>query len=311
MRWCSVDNCVRAGAWHQPSDTREKCCDISALFYLSLSLWPWSSLLNLLDSFCPSVFKHQQPNSGVRGIQRTNAGWRLESYRLLQRKHSQSYLKHGAHQVEILTLTEHVNKLVHYIGDLLAGRYHSHHIQVVQEEVNELLGQGSGCWQLIKMPPTLSKSAKLSHEQNRYKCCALCYNESGNKASCPVSPRVAEIIRTKVDASYELNNSRYAASLCTACDVDINLLGKNKIQKLRFNKSSKFGETIPLNLRSDGPADICHCIICERATLNGTRWLAFRKMWKKTPGRPSTNAGGDNKSVRCNICLTEVFTFNY
>ena len=161
------------------------------------------------------------------------------------------------------------------------------------------------------MPPTLSKSAKLSHEQNRYKCCALCYNESGNKASCPVSPRVAEIIRTKVDASYELNNSRYAASLCTACDIDINKLGQNKIEKLRYEKSSKFGDTIPLNLRSDGPADICHCIICERATLNGTRWLAFRKMWKKTPGRPSTNAGGDNKSVRCNICLTEVFTFNY
>ena len=27
----------------------------------SLSLWPWSSLLNLLDSFCPSVFPFFRP----------------------------------------------------------------------------------------------------------------------------------------------------------------------------------------------------------------------------------------------------------
>ena len=157
------------------------------------------------------------------------------------------------------------------------------------------------------MPPTLSKSAKLSHEENRYKTCAICYNEAGAKASCPISPRVEQIIRTKIDSNYALNDPRYGASLCKTCDFDINLLGAGKINQPRFKKSSRFGERIPINLRSDG--DHCNCIVCERATLSGGRWNAFRKMWKKTPGRKSTNAAG--KSVRCDICLTEVFNLKY
>ena len=158
------------------------------------------------------------------------------------------------------------------------------------------------------MPPSLSKSSKLGHEENRYKTCAICLNESARKAECPISTRVAALIREHVDESYELNNARYGASLCKTCDFDINRLGQGEIDKLRFQKSSRFGERIPIHLRSN--AAKCQCIICERATLSGGQWNAFRKMWKKAPGRKSTNSNpGNNKSVRCDICLTEVFNF--
>ena len=159
------------------------------------------------------------------------------------------------------------------------------------------------------MPPTLSKIQKLSHEENRFKCCAICYNESGQKGSRPITPRVADLIRSKVDRNYELNNSRYGASLCKRCNIDIHLLEQEKIEKLRVGKSERFGERVPFNLRSDGDADKCRCIICERATLSGGRWNAFVKMWTTRPGRPSNNDSGNTKSVRCNTCLTEVFCF--
>ena len=151
------------------------------------------------------------------------------------------------------------------------------------------------------MPPCHSKDVKKTHENNRFKTCALCYNESGSKASRPISERVADIIRRKVDATFELNDPRYGASLCLKCDIDINKLGEEKIEKLRVEVSSKFGERIPRS--GDGA---CACIICERATLNGPRWIAFVKMWKSSVGRPST--AGKNKIVRCNICLTEVMS---
>ena len=160
----------------------------------------------------------------------------------------------------------------------------------------------AGSGRPVTMPSIHSKDVKKSHEQNRFKVCALCYNESGSKASRPITEHVADIIRRKVDARYELNNPCYGASLCLKCNIDINKLGEDKIEKLRVELSSRFGESIPRGRRGGDGA--CACIICERATLNGPRWLAFVKMWKNSPGRPSSTTA--QKSVRCNICFTEV-----
>ena len=123
--------------------------------------------------------------------------------------------------------------------------------------------------------------------------------ESRSKASRPITEHVADIIHRKVDASYELNNPRYGAShLCLKCNIDINKLSEDKIEKLRVEVSSRFGQRIP---GGDGP---CACIICERATLNGPHWIAFVKMWKNSLCRPRSTTS--KKSAWCDICLTEV-----
>ena len=153
------------------------------------------------------------------------------------------------------------------------------------------------------MPPVLTKDVKRDHDANRFRCCCLCLNESGEKASRPINDRVETIIRERVDGEFSLLDPRYGASLCLKCDIDINKLGKNKIETVY--KSERFGEHMNMQLRSDSE---CKCLICSRATLQGLDWIKFRKQWKNKPGRPSTKnnvpASGDRR--RCNTCFTEV-----
>ena len=62
-------------------------------------------------------------------------------------------------------------------------------------------------------PSNMPKDRKKTHDENRFKCCALCYNESGHKATVPILPRVADIIREKCDQSYALDDSRYVTAV--------------------------------------------------------------------------------------------------
>ena len=154
------------------------------------------------------------------------------------------------------------------------------------------------------MPP-ISKDSKKDHHQNRQKTCALCLNEKGFKASVPISGKVARIISEKVDGDFSLSDPRFGAALCVKCDINIHLLEKHSVESVYI--SARFGEDIPLQLRSDHH---CKCIICARATLNGPEWMRFRKKWiNKKPGRPSTknpasSQTGDRR--RCSKCFTEV-----
>ena len=149
------------------------------------------------------------------------------------------------------------------------------------------------------MPPVLTKDVKRDHDANRFVCCALCLNESGQKASRPINDRVAGIIKDRVDGGFSLNDPRYGASLCLKCDFAINNLGKNKVENVYLSKN--FGDNIPQQLRSDSQ---CKCLLCSRATLTGLKWRRFVIQWKKKPGRPSNKTSGDRR--RCNICFTEV-----
>ena len=149
------------------------------------------------------------------------------------------------------------------------------------------------------MPPVLTKDVKRDHDANRFVCCALCLNESGQKASRPINDRVAGIIKDRVDGGFSLNDPRYGASLCLKCDFAINNLGKNKVENVYLSKN--FGDNIPQQLRSDSQ---CKCLLCSRATLTGLKWRRFVIQWKKKPGRPSNKTSGDRR--RCNTCFTEV-----
>ena len=154
------------------------------------------------------------------------------------------------------------------------------------------------------MPP-VSKDSKKDHYQNRQRTCALCLNEKGFKASVPISGKVARIISEKVDGDFSLSDPRFGAALCVKCDINIHLLEKHSVESVYV--SARFGEEIPLQLRSDHH---CKCLICARATLNGPEWMRFRKNWiNKKPGRPSTKNPASSQTVdrrRCSKCFTEV-----
>ena len=145
-RWCSVNNYVRAGAWH-PSEIR-------APFLCFVTIPPRLSTTTYSRFLC----------SGTWSSRTTS-------------------------------LSPSLSPDWQHLPQIVSSQLSPCFLATLGPE---------GCW-LLDMPPTLSKSQKLSHKENRFKCCAICYNESGKKASRPISPRVTEIC-DKVDSNYELNN---------------------------------------------------------------------------------------------------------
>lgn len=154
------------------------------------------------------------------------------------------------------------------------------------------------------MPPLLTKDSKRSHEENRFVTCALCYNESGHKASKKISGKFEKIIQS-FEPHFSLNNPKYGASLCLDCYFKLGKLEKKKIEDV--HKSEHFGKEIPKQLRSDPD---CSCMLCIRARMSGPAFATFRNKYKKNkPGRPArvagnTSASGDHR--RCGTCFTEV-----
>ena len=72
----------------------------------------------------------------------------------------------------------------------------------------------------ILLPEIMSKDIKKTHEENRAKVCAVCWNERGFKPSRQVSDRENQALQDFLFPTYDKNDVRFPRGLCNT-DRDI------------------------------------------------------------------------------------------
>ena len=139
------------------------------------------------------------------------------------------------------------------------------------------------------------------HNKNRSKVCALCLNEQGLKPSRPVTMNEADIIRSRIAQSFNLNDEKYTSVLCSTCHTQLWRLHHGSSNLIFLSK--KFGEDLTPVTRLTS-AEKCDCIICVRGQLNGGAWMKFKKEMKELKKK-----GDDVKDDHrlCPICLSKVY----
>ena len=140
-------------------------------------------------------------------------------------------------------------------------------------------------------------TAKLSHDQCRFKVCAVCYCRSGMKATKKVSDSQEIVIKDLVFSGYDKSETRFPAGLCLTCFfvVNDNMDGVNKSTKSgpprKFIQVSPevYENKVQTFTRSNLSVN-CQCSICLVARLNGPSWSMFLFEIKKK-SKPSSDHG--------------------
>ena len=113
----------------------------------------------------------------------------------------------------------------------------------------------------------MTSSKARSQDENRKLICCICYSESGQKAKRNVSSNQELIIKDFVSNNFSLLNPCYPVGICTKCHGKLHRVkGGESVSILPV--SDHFGSKVPPLLRNQ----ICQCIICSRARLNGPEW---------------------------------------
>ena len=118
----------------------------------------------------------------------------------------------------------------------------------------------------------------LSHEENRFKVCAVCFQ----KAKYTITDTVLSRIREFFTSNYDLSNNHMPAGICSKCRSDLLDISNGKKTQDSLPSPYPFHEIQPhtVTTRAD-PIPCCSCDICHVATQSG------KSMPKRKPGRPS------------------------
>ena len=142
-----------------------------------------------------------------------------------------------------------------------------------------------------------------THEENRRRCCAICFRESGCKTLQTITNRVEDLIRKFVKPDYMLDDIS-STVICGSCRLALEHRNENdEVDKYSLNISEHFGVKVPRQ-----SAGRCECVMCRRARFNGPQWTTFchvqeakRGKLSAPPRDPATEA-----ETLCKSCLTPV-----
>ena len=132
-----------------------------------------------------------------------------------------------------------------------------------------------------------------NHDENRSCICAICYSESGQKASRNVTLFQENVIKEHISQNYSILDKCYPSGLCNKCYNKLNKI-KNGQPVTNLSVSEYFGSPVPPELRNQQ----CQCVICTIARFNGLEWKQFVAKCKSK----------DDNSVYklCQNCLSKV-----
>ena len=130
-----------------------------------------------------------------------------------------------------------------------------------------------------------------THEENRKRCCALCFMECCCKKLQSITSRVEELIRKYVQPDY-VQDGISPTVICDCCRGALYRNENELDKKYPLNISEHFGVKVPR--QTSGP---CDCVTCRRARFNGPQWSVFcnaqeakRGQLSAPPRDPATEA---------------------
>ena len=148
----------------------------------------------------------------------------------------------------------------------------------------------------------MSRYAIEGHDECRKLICAICLTERGQKCTRTVSENEVNLIKRYVSDNYDENDPKFATGICNSCHMALIDMPK-KDSKVNLRVSSQFGVPLPIQTRARAQMT-CECTICDRARMNGGRWLKFRKDCKKMN---SIILKKGEKIKLCPECLSKIY----
>ena len=123
---------------------------------------------------------------------------------------------------------------------------------------------------------------KKDHDDLRKLVCAVCWGESGYKASRGVSKTEEAAIKEFVVSSYSKADPSFPAGLCSGCHFILRDWSAGVEDPRPLPVAERYQVDIPITTRSTAK---CTCNMCHLASLNGGEWMTFvaSKKGSKTP----------------------------
>ena len=147
----------------------------------------------------------------------------------------------------------------------------------------------------VKMP-----NKARTHEENRSRCCAICFLESGEKKKLQsITSKVIELIRKHVQPDY-IQDGMSPKVICDTCRFDLYRNENDVDKKYPLNISEHFGVKVPRQT-----SGTCDCVICRRARFNGPQWFMFCKAQEGKLSPPPRDPATEAEKL-CKTCLTPV-----
>ena len=143
---------------------------------------------------------------------------------------------------------------------------------------------------------------KSDHETCRQMVCAVCWCESGQKASRGVSVTMEAAIKSHLVSSYSRTDPRFPSGLCSGCTAILFEWIKGLENPRPLPVAEKYDAVIPIMTRSSPQ---CTCSICKLARMNGLEWKRFsvsKKEHDKPP--PISKNSGDRL---CPTCFSRIY----
>ena len=136
---------------------------------------------------------------------------------------------------------------------------------------------------------------KKSHEECRKMVCAVCWCESGAKATRGVSEAEVTAIREFVVSSYTKADPRFPSGLCKGCHFILREWSIKKENPRPLPVTNNFQAKMSITTRS---TTSCSCTICSLARMNGNTWKTFVSNLTKNK-TPFHKKSGDKLCPKC------------
>ena len=142
---------------------------------------------------------------------------------------------------------------------------------------------------------------KKDHETLRKMVCAICWCESGLKASIVVSEAQEAALREYVVSSYSRADPRFPLGLCKSCQFILRDWSSNVENPRPLPVASRYDAVIPITTRSSPQ---CTCTMCKLGRLNGLEWKKFSFSKKQQKHPPILKTSGERL---CATCFSRVY----
>lgn len=147
---------------------------------------------------------------------------------------------------------------------------------------------------------------KMDHNQCRAKVCAVCYNESGFKATRLISDRDQTALQQFVISNFDRDNDSFPSGLCSSCQKILHewISGKENPRKLPV--TSDYNPNIPHATRGNDGSE-CSCRMCVRARLFGGAWNKFKAECKANKENNKVEFKKGEGALLCTKCYSPVY----
>ena len=144
-------------------------------------------------------------------------------------------------------------------------------------------------------------NSKKDHEALRKVICAICWYESGQKASVGVSGAQEAALRDYVVSSYSIADPRFPAGLCKNCSFILRDWISGVENPRALPVASRYDAVIPMTTRSSPQ---CTFIMCKLGRLNGLEWRRFSISKKQQKHPPIAKNSGERL---CATCFSRIY----